>query len=270
MHLLWIVALAVVSLCGEARAWGDDAHKIICEIAFRVAQPGTRAAIQKLIETDPAFKTFSDSCVFADNPRMRASEHFINLARDSQGLPSSSCPTTSRCLLTAISHDSKILASKAAKSSDRLIALKLLGHWVGDIHQPLHVAFDDDRGGANIGVSGQCSGNLHAAWDNCLVLHAVGPDVAGATTALVDAITPEMKKSWTASEPSDWANESFAIAKSVKTRYCVMRTVSCDLPSTDDVLVDAAYLDANEAVVKEQFQKAGVRLARLLDAALAD
>ena len=38
-------------------------------------------------------------------------------------------------------------------------------HWVGDIHQPLHVSFEDDRGGNNIQVNGQCSGNLHATWD---------------------------------------------------------------------------------------------------------
>jgi S1/P1 Nuclease len=47
----------------------------------------------------------------------------------------------------------------------RLIVLKSVGHWVGDIHQPLHVSFVDDRGGNNIRVSGQCAGNLHATWD---------------------------------------------------------------------------------------------------------
>jgi hypothetical protein len=33
-------------------------------------------------------------------------------------------------------------------------------------------------------------------------------------------------------------------------------------------VIDADYLDANEAVVKEQLLKAGIRLARLLDTAL--
>jgi len=31
----------------------------------------------------------------------------------------------------------------------KLVSLKFLGHWVGDIHQPLHVSFADDRGGAS-------------------------------------------------------------------------------------------------------------------------
>ena len=89
-----------------------------------------------------------------------------------------------------------------------MIALKFLGHWVGDIHQPLHVSFKDDRGGNNITVSGQCLGKkLHLAWDNCLVLAAIGPDVSEAGSDLIDSITPAMREQWTASDPLDWANE---------------------------------------------------------------
>jgi S1/P1 Nuclease len=37
---------------------------------------------------------------------------------------------------------------------ERLEALEYLGHWVGDVDQPLHVSFQDDRGGNDLGVSG--------------------------------------------------------------------------------------------------------------------
>lgn len=57
-------------------------------------------------------------------------------------------------MLTAILNDAKVLSSRDTADIDRLIALKSLGHWVGDIHQPLHVSFEDDRGGNNIRVSG--------------------------------------------------------------------------------------------------------------------
>ncbi len=172
-------------------------------------------------------------------------------------------------MLTAILNDSKVLSSKAETDADRLIALRSLGHWVGDIHQPLHVSFEDDRGGNNIRVTGQCVGNLHATWDNCLVLYAVGPDALEAATDLADAITPEMRERWNASDPRDWANESFAVTEAVKTGYCVMHGSSCDLPG-GSVSIGAGYLDANEPVVKEQLQKAGVRLARLLDVAFGN
>jgi hypothetical protein len=269
MRCFLVGAFVLVSLCGEARAWGDEGHKIVCEIAFRLAQADTRAAVRKLIRSDTEFDTFTDSCIFPDHPRIRAPEHFINLPRDSSGLTSDTCPQAGKCVLTAILNDSKVLSSKAEKVTDRLIALKSLGHWVGDIHQPLHVSFEDDRGGNNIKVDGKCSGNLHATWDVCLVENAVGPDVQEAATDLIDSITPEMKTKWSASDPRDWANESFAISEAVKTQYCVMHGSSCDQPD-GNISISQDYLDANEPLVKEQLQRAGVRLARLLDTAFGN
>ena len=262
-----LAMLVLVALGGEARAWGDLGHKVICEIAYRLVQPDTRAAINQLMQLDREFKTFSDSCIYPDHPRIRASEHFLNLPRDSKGLASDECPLADACVLTAILGDFKVLGSRAESDTTRLFALKSLGHWVGDIHQPLHVSFLDDRGGNTIRTSGQCSGNLHAVWDNCLVQYAIGPDASEAATDLLAIITPEMKAGWNASVPRDWANESFAITEAARTMYCVMHGSSCDMTS-NALNISAQYLDANESVVKLQLQRAGARLARLLDEAL--
>ncbi|MGM4929643.1 S1/P1 nuclease [Tardiphaga sp. 619_E2_N8_5] len=259
--------LTLVLLGGEARAWGDLGHKVICEIAFRLVQPNTQAAINRLMQLDGEFKTFSDACIYPDHPRIRASEHFLNLPRDSRGLTYDACPLADACVLTAILSDFKTLQAKENTDASKLVALKSLGHWVGDIHQPLHVSFLDDKGGNTIRTSGQCPGNLHAVWDTCLVRYAVGPDASEAVADLLAVITPEMKAKWNASVPRDWANESFAITEAARTMYCVMRGSSCDVTS-GAINVSAHYLDANEPVVKTQLQKAGVRLARLLDTAL--
>jgi hypothetical protein len=98
---------------------------------------------------------------------------------------------------------------------------------------------------------------------NCLVLYAVGPDVSEATTVLMEAITPEMRTRWSSSSiPRDWANESFALSEAPKTEYCAMHRSSCDV-GMGGVSISSEYLDSNESVVKEQLQKAGVRLARI-------
>ena len=83
--------LVLVSQGGNANAWGDEGHKIVCEIAFRLSQPDTRGAVRKLIRSDTEFDTFSESCEFPDHPRKRASEYFLNLARNSPGLTSDEC-----------------------------------------------------------------------------------------------------------------------------------------------------------------------------------
>ncbi len=148
------------------------------------------------------------------------------------------------------------------------MALKSLGHWVGDIHQPLHVSFEDDKGGNTISVSG-CARNLHAVWDNCLVDYAIGKDVIKAATSMMAAINPDMQARWTSSTPRDWANETFAIAKASSTGYCVVRGQSCD-PTNESMTITTEYLESNKPVVREQLQKAAVRLAHLLDTALGN
>ena len=92
------------------------------------------------------------------------------------------------------------------------------------------------------------------------------PDASEAATDLLAVITPEMKAEWNASVPREWANESFAISETPRTMYCVLNGPSCDMTSSA-LNISARYLDANELVVKEQLQKAGVRLARLIDKA---
>lgn len=272
MRYLIVIALALVAFTGSARAWGNTGHKIVCEIAFRLAAADTRAAVRKLVRSDTEFDTFSEACTGPDNPHTRGSEHFINLPRDSKGLTSEDkCPQAEKCLLTAIRNDAKVLASKSERPKVRLVALKFLGHWVGDIHQPLHVSFEDDRGGNNITVDGNCSGKLHSTWDTCLLEDALGTDVSEAATDLIDAITPEMMTEWTASDhPMDWANESFAIAEAAKTKYCTMHGKSCDGPESGNVTIDAAYAKVNQPIIKKQLQKAGVRLARMLDVAFGN
>lgn len=104
--------------------------------------------------------------------------------------------------------------------------------------------------------------NLHAVWDSCLVDYAVGRDV-------IKASAPAMQTQWIRSSPRDWANETFAIAKAPTTRYCIMQGQSCD-PSGDGLTITAGYLEPNKFVVKEQLQKAAVRLAHILDTALGN
>ncbi len=81
-------------------------------------------------------------------------------------------------------------------------------------------------------------------------------------------MTVPLSEQWTVTKPREWANETFAIAKAAGTHYCVQNAGSCDLPP-GSVTIDAAYVAASTPVIREQLQKAGVRLAHLLDEALS-
>ena len=216
---------------------------------------------------DEQYDFFRDACVFPDHPRTRDTEHYVNLRRTANSIATGLCPLSPKCVLSAIESDVAVLSSSASDEK-KLTALKYLGHWVGDLHQPLHVSFEDDRGGNDVATSGECSPNLHSAWDTCLVLKAVGDNPTAAAADLVRAITPAMQELWTqASDPRDWANESFAISRAASTKYCVQQGGSCNQPS-DDVTINESYIQANKAVVRTQLTKAGARLAHLLNKAL--
>jgi S1/P1 Nuclease len=282
MRALVLASLSLFALCDHALAWGDTGHQVVCEIAFRLVSTDTRAAIRRLIKNDQQYDTFTESCIFPDHPHKRGSEHFINLDRNAKDIPNDhcsvtdncepKCPTAPKCLLTAIKNDFDILSDKRNnRPRDRLIALKYLGHWVGDIHQPLHVSFEDDRGGNSISVSGECSGKFHSAWDTCLVELAVGDDVSAAADDLL-ATPPSaaVMEKLGASDPRDWANESFVIAEDPKTKYCVKTSGSCDASSSGHVEIDAAYVEMAKPIIRDRLVRAGVRLAHLLDEAFGD
>jgi len=259
-------------------AWGDTAHRIICEVAFRELNPTVRTEVRRLIKLDPDFSTFSDSCTWPDHPRKRSREHFVNLPRSATELGNDLCPLADKCLVTAIEVDLEALADAGASDANKLDALKFLGHWVGDVHQPMHVSFQDDRGGNRIGESGRCERNLHAVWDSCIVETKLGSDIKSIATNLRGAVTVANRNQWNITGPKAWANESFKITTSAAVGYCIQKDSACWYASDNReldrneirrvVVVDDAYMERQLPTVKKHLTLAGVRLAGLLNEVL--
>jgi hypothetical protein len=55
MTRIVLILVGFFAMTGDAWAWGDTGHKIVCEIAMRLAAPNTRAEVQRLIKTDAEF-----------------------------------------------------------------------------------------------------------------------------------------------------------------------------------------------------------------------
>jgi hypothetical protein len=224
-----LLAIAMAPpLASEALAWGDTAHRVVCEVAFRELDAGARERVRALIRRDPEFRLFADACTWPDHPRRRGAEHFVNLPRDADRIGADACPLAEACVITAVEAELAMLSSPTAGKQERLEALKFLGHWVGDVHRPLHVSFQDDRGGNAIRVAdGPCGGDLHAVWDSCLVEQELGDDPRASADQLLDGITDAQRSAWRASGVTEWANESFAITTSPEVEYCVRRRGGC-------------------------------------------
>jgi S1/P1 Nuclease len=280
VRIATLLAAALLLYSPPAFAWGGLGHEAVCELAFRELDDTARRRVIALIRQDPEFTTFRASCNWADKPRQRASEHFVNLPRDATVLGDDKCPVAEECVVRAIEHDFAVLAAPDATDEEKLAALKFLGHWVGDIHQPLHAGFRDDRGGNHVRTLGSSCQNLHTLWDSCIVEERLGMHPLTIVPELRAGITDAQRSDWLSSDAVAWANESAAIAREPDVGYCVTIDDACryeaDNREREDgepekmVVANSAYLDLHAPVVRARIAMAGVRLAGLLNRALGD
>lgn len=150
-------------------AWGTQAHQVIAGLAMAQLTPQARHQVESLLAFESGATLMSVS-TWADETRNPATApwHYVNFPRDSCTYEMSrDCPD-GKCVIGAIDAQTAILKSNATDEK-RLNALKYLVHLVGDVHQPLHAGYLDDKGGNTyqLQVLRRVT-NLHALWDSGL------------------------------------------------------------------------------------------------------
>lgn len=315
--LFALCVAAILLLPAKAQAWGKVGHLTVCDLAYRNLTPTTRAAIGELLQSkhggitvpgkgrmpDEHYSSFNYGCLEEDVlPRRHPDDHFINVARSVTAIGDADCPGTGECILAGITRDLALLKDRSRSREDRVFALMAIGHWIGDIHQPLHVSFADDRGGNGIDakLAGKCGtskyrpDNLHAIWDNCLLEAGMFERVRKRadykkswsaytiTYRAVDTLqantTLAEEQAMVGTDPVPWANESFQITRSPEILYCTQIDGTCRYSPTDATrpggapkrlqAIDQAYLQRFDEVAQERVRHAGFRLAHLLNLAL--
>jgi len=142
-------------------------------------------------------------------------------------------------------------------------ALEFLVHFVGDVHQPLHVSYASDWGGNKVKVSWfGTSCNLHQVWDE-KIIQRWNDDYSSAVSDLEDIANqePELVKHYISiTDPVAWADESFQFVRSTVYNY----TENEDgIPQLDD-----DYYNTNLPIVQQRLIAGGVRLGKLLNSLL--
>ncbi|MDX3911716.1 MAG: S1/P1 nuclease [Sphingobium sp.] len=319
LSLLIAVALALPGLVipQPARAWGRFGHLTVCELAYRNFTPTTRAAVGGLLQSrrggitvkgkgrmeDRHYTSFNLGCLEEDAlPRQHAEDHFINVARSVGSIDGPACPGNGECILSGITRDLATLKDSNRSSEDRVRALMAIGHWVGDIHQPLHISFADDRGGNGIDatLNGRCGTstyrveNLHAVWDNCLLESGLFERVRkradykkswGRNTITYRAVdtlqantSATVERTMVGGEPWQWAKESFATTLDPAVLYCKLINGNCQYSENEPMLrpgsakrvqsLSQTYLAQFAPTAESRIRLAGFRLAHLINSAL--
>jgi hypothetical protein len=193
-------ALAVsFGVVPSAHAWGCKGHQTVGLIAERHLTPQARQLVEKLLSEnpiDPKLRRWcgnatSDLMVDAStwpddvrNERHNGPWHYIDIPRGKhKGSLEEYCGAEG-CVTRAIEEQLAILKDKSADAVKRAEAIRYLIHFVGDMHQPLHVINNGDNGGNCVAVKylhheplpnsqhperEDYSPNLHQIWDTEIV-----------------------------------------------------------------------------------------------------
>ncbi len=283
--LLASAALAIMALPAPAFAWGNEGHETIALIARSYLTPDVRAKVDALLASDPDTLTAPDMAsraTWADawrnsGHRETAPWHFTDIELASPDLrsacfgfpapvnPASAGPVQD-CVVDKVREFSAELASPGTPQPERLLALKYLLHLVGDLHQPLHSSDNQDRGGNCVLVSagGTRNVNLHAWWDT-VVVGELGADPVALAASLRARITPAQAAQWRTGEAGTWAQEAFGVART--TVYKIGSQPGCNR-DVAPIPLPAGYDAAARTAAALQLERAGVRLAALLNTAL--
>ncbi len=264
----FVAAVLAFSLASPAVAWNGEAHQLVAWVAEARLTVEAKAGVKELL--GDAELSDAEVVSWADQVRRERREtapwHYINIPVASDGYDAKRDSKDGNTVIGAVEKFAKVLANKQAPKEDRVEALKFLVHFVGDLHQPLHcVDRNGDKGGNRRLVffgERKKAVSLHSVWDTLILPRSKGKQsVAEYGTLLNARITVKQLKSWPKGTPAEWAVESWKLAKE-----CVY---TADVPvDGDPPKLTEEYLAKAQPVVDEQIQKAGVRLAAVLNAAL--
>ena len=258
------LGLILVALVSPAYAWGDLGHRMVCNKAWDDLTEEARDKVLELLDFNTQAE-FADSCNWADahreGHRETAPWHYISVPKGAtEVVMERDCPAETSCVVREIERQFAILKSPAPKA-DRAMALKFMAHFVGDLHQPLHTGYQEDRRGSLIKVTfrGQ-EWSMHGIWDYALV--EAEPVIDERPGTRFRALVPSAQTfSWVDTPPLVWANESLTLLRSPATGY---------VGNVGGFELGEIYLQQNRPVVLDQIARAGVRLARLIEQAMQD
>lgn len=261
------IGFALITMPAPAFAWGAEGHRIVAAIAANELAPAARAQVAELLGTDSAAAGMVAVSTWADEIRRQrpntAPWHFVDIpVRSASYDPRRDCARDD-CVIAQIERDRRIVADRQLAAPVRAEALRFLIHFVGDVHQPLHDADNDDRGGNRVQlILGRRHTNLHAVWD-VDVVRALGRDPEEVASRLEHEITPAEKRDWSAGTAVQWANEAHQIARN-EIYARLAGTGGTGAP----IALTLQYPHQESSAAARQLEKAGVRLAAVLNSAL--
>lgn len=232
--------------------WGKTGHRVVGEIAEKYLDSKAKRAISDLLDGHSlAFvSNYGDDIKSDRKYDSYGPWHYVNFpfGADYETHPKSKDGDIIQGIQTCID----VLKDKNSTEEDKIFHLKMLVHFVGDLHQPLHIGIAEDKGGNDFQVRWFNSGtNLHKVWDSDMLdsYEMSYTELAANADELSTEELSEIQKG----SVLDWVNDSRVLCEKI---YADTRVGE---------KLGYKYMYDYMNPLRSQLQKGGIRLASMLN-----
>ena len=238
------ISLALLAVCWSslAIAWDDFGHRMVLKLTYLQLDPDVRTKVDDLL--GGGVTALVEASRSADRNKAGRPDtrpwHYVTIPLGAQGYDRErDCPA-SDCIVEKLQQFVEVLKSDTATKPEKQEALRFVLRLVADIHQPLHCADNQDRGGSDVAlVWEKRKTNLYEVWDHYVLTNTLN----------------QVSESHANGNVVDWCNESHEISRQV---------VYEGLPLNRGT-VSQAYIERARSVATDQLSKAAARLAMILN-----
>ena len=234
--------------------WGQKGHDVTAFIAENHLTPATYSKVSELLDGKSIvyWANWLDNASHTPEYSYSKTWHYKNI---DAGVNYEEAPLLeSGDIVRAIYDQVAILQDSNASKSQQQLALKILVHLMGDIHQPMHMGHASDLGGNRWTVNyfGRDT-NLHSVWDSSIPESAHKWTYTEWNDQINRTTDAEIALIVFNGTPERWGNETFEICKEVYDKTPEGTKISYD------------YVADWTPTIEMQFLKGGLRLADLLN-----
>ncbi len=248
---LFLLLFAQISFANDM-VWSKTGHRTVGEVAERHLSRKAKKAIAELLsgESLAMASTYADE-IKADRSFAKFGPwHYVNFPEDKKYTEVT--PSPEGDVVSGIQKCIAIVKDGTSSKEDRIFYLKMLVHLVGDLHQPMHVGREADKGGNDIQLQWFGRGtNLHRLWDTNLI-----DDFGMSYSELADNLPVLSKKeiqSLQEGDVYDWVGESQQLANEIYGSVTVGEKLGYQ------------YSFKYTQTALKQLQLGGLRLAKVLN-----
>lgn len=236
-----------------ACAWGQKGHDVVANIASRHLTPQTAAAVDSIFEGKSMvyWANWLDNASHTPAYDYSRTWHYKNI--DANETFETSFKNPKGDVVSALNEQITLLSNPKISGPDGKLALKIVVHLVGDLHQPMHAGRYSDRGGNKHKVKFfDNETNLHSVWDSRLPETGHKWSYTEWTDQL-DRVSDTVNSEIIQGTVSDWCRQSHEIAKEI---YAA---------TPEETVVSYDYIAGWTPTVEQQLLNGGLRLAHVLN-----